>query len=163
METESSENSDRDRRSPKATYPSEQAEAPPRGRQVIPACCGWQSIGNSWADTAGVGGREMTPLLTGLLWSQKMMMKPFYQGGLSEVAFLSGCQSVTCGHGLWNQLHVYMGCRTEKGFSLTPPFPKVEKPRPGSGQCAPGPSRTQRSPGYGECSTHQGSGSLGIR
>lgn len=78
----------------------------------------------------------MTPLLTGLLWSQKMMMKPFYQGGLSEVAFLSGCQSVACGHGLWNQLHVYMGCRTEKGFSLTPPFPKVEKPRPGSGQCA---------------------------
>lgn len=28
-------------------------------------------------------------------------MKPSYQGGLSEVAILSGCQSSTCGHGLW--------------------------------------------------------------
>lgn len=55
IETESSGNSDSDRRSPKATYPSEQAKAPPRGRQVIPACCWlaecWEPMGRhsrSW-------------------------------------------------------------------------------------------------------------------
>lgn len=96
----------------------------------------------------------MTSLPIGPLQSQ-MVMKPSYQGGLAKVAFLGGCLSVTGGHGLWGQLHVCMGCKTGQGSLLTPPFPKVEKQRPGSGQDAPGQPQSQRNPGLESAASPQ--------
>lgn len=87
----------------------------------------------------------MTPLPIGPLRSQEVVMKPCYQGGLSEVAFLGGCQSVTCSHGLWSQFHVGMAVRQSR-------VPSISQSGETEAWSWPGLPQAQRSPGYGEYS-----------